>query len=100
LVLGIHHHNIDISKLLRANRINAAAALVAAILRCVWVLMINLDTIIGIVLGAPLGSLIGYRWRDRISQRRRDHYVAERTERERRAMMERERKASIGDSTN
>ena len=47
--------------------------------------MINLDTIIGIVLGVPLGILIGYRWRDRISQRRHDQYVAERTERERRA---------------
>jgi len=56
--------------------------------------MINLDTIIGIVLGVPVGILIGYGWRDRISQRRRDLYVAERTERERRAAMERERKAS------
>jgi hypothetical protein len=35
--------------------------------------MLNLDTIIGIVLGVPLGILIGYRWRDHISQRRRDH---------------------------
>ena len=56
--------------------------------------MINLDTIIGIVLGVPLGILIGYRWRDRISQRRRDHYLAERTQRERRSAMEQERKAS------
>ena len=56
--------------------------------------MINLDTIIGIVLGVPLGILIGYRWRDRISQRRRAQYLAERTERERRAAMERERNVS------
>jgi hypothetical protein len=47
--------------------------------------MINLDTIIGIVLGVPLGILIGYRWRDRISQQRRAQFLAERTERERRA---------------
>jgi hypothetical protein len=55
--------------------------------------MINLDTIIGIVLGVPLGILIGYRWRDRISQQCRAQYLAERTERERRAAMERERKS-------
>jgi hypothetical protein len=61
--------------------------------------MINLDTIIGIVLGVPLGILIGYRWRDRISQQRRAEYLAERTERERRAAMERERKASSGHAT-
>jgi hypothetical protein len=61
--------------------------------------MINLDTIIGIVLGVPLGILIGYRWRDRISRQRRGQYLAERTERERRAAMERERKASSGHST-
>ena len=62
--------------------------------------MINLNNIIGIVLGVPLGILIGYRWRDRISQRRRAKYLAERTERERRAALERERKAkaSSGDS--
>jgi hypothetical protein len=61
--------------------------------------MINLDTIIGIVLGVPLGILIGYRWRDRISQRRRAQYLAERTERERRAAMERERNVSSDHST-
>ena len=61
--------------------------------------MINLDTIIGIVLGVPLGILIGYRWRDRISQQRRAQYLAERTERERRAAMERERKVSSDHST-
>jgi hypothetical protein len=53
--------------------------------------MINLDTIIGIVLGVPLGILIGYRWRDGISQQRRDQYLADRTARERRAAMEREK---------
>ena len=63
-------------------------------------LMINLDTIIGIVLGVPLGILIGYRWRDRISQRRRDLYVAERTERERRGGNGARKKSLIGDSTN
>jgi hypothetical protein len=56
--------------------------------------MINLDTIIGIVLGVPLGILIGYRWRDRVSQQRRAQYLAERSERERRAAKERERKVS------
>ena len=61
--------------------------------------MINLDTIIGIVLGVPLGILIGYTWRDRISQRRRAQYLAERTERERRAAMERERNVSSDHST-
>jgi len=61
--------------------------------------MINLDTIIGIVLGVPLGILIGYRWRDRISQQRRAQYLAERTERERRAAMERERNVSSDHST-
>jgi hypothetical protein len=61
--------------------------------------MINLDTIIGIVLGVPLGILIGYSWRDRISQRRRARYLTERTQRERCAAMERERKASPGHST-
>jgi hypothetical protein len=60
--------------------------------------MINLNNIIGIVLGVALGILIGYRWRDRISQRRRAKYLAERTERERHAALE-ARKASIGDST-
>jgi hypothetical protein len=40
--------------------------------------MINLDTIIGIVLGLPLGILIGYRWRDRISEQRRAKYLGER----------------------
>ena len=52
--------------------------------------MINLDTIIGIVLGLPLGILIGYLWRDRISQQRRTRYLAERLERE---LQARERKA-------
>ena len=61
--------------------------------------MINLDTVIGIVLGVPLGILIGYSWRDRISQRRRDQYVAERTGRERCARVERERKDSSGQAT-
>ena len=40
--------------------------------------MLNLDTIIGIVFGVPLGILIGYRWRDRISQQRRAQYLTER----------------------
>jgi hypothetical protein len=56
--------------------------------------MINLNNIIGIVLGVPLGILIGYSWRDRISQRRRDQYLAELNERERCA-----RKDSMGAST-
>jgi hypothetical protein len=68
-------------------------------MRRVWAigLMINLDTIIGIVLGLPLGILIGYTWRGRISRRRRAEYLAAR-ERERRAALG-ARKASIGDST-
>jgi hypothetical protein len=61
--------------------------------------MINLDTIIGIVLGVPLGILIGYRWRDRISQERRAQYLANRTLGARRAPIERERKASSDHST-
>jgi hypothetical protein len=66
-------------------------------MRRVWAigLMINLDTIIGIVLALPLGILIGYTWRGRISRRRRAEYLAER---ERRAALG-ARKASIGDST-
>ena len=57
--------------------------------------MINLDTIIGIVLGVPLGILIGYRWRDRISQRRRDQSREERFLRGQREalMQERERRS-------
>jgi hypothetical protein len=43
--------------------------------------MINLDTIIGIVLGLPLGIFIGYRWRNRVSQQRRAKYLAEKRER-------------------
>jgi hypothetical protein len=58
--------------------------------------MINLDTIIGIVLGLPLGILIGYRWRHRISQRRRAKYLEERQQ-ERRAALG-ARKASIDSS--
>jgi len=65
-------------------------------------LMINLDTIIGMVLGLPLGILIGYTWRARISRRHRAEYLAER-EQERRAALgarnaqpgEREPKPSI-----
>jgi hypothetical protein len=68
-------------------------------MRCAWAigLMINLDTIIGIVLALPLGILIGYTWRGRISRQRRAEYLAER-ERERRAALG-TKKASIGDST-
>jgi hypothetical protein len=45
--------------------------------------MINLDTIIGIVLGLPLGILIGYVWRNQISRKRRARALAEQFERER-----------------
>ena len=40
--------------------------------------MLDLIVYAVLILGFPLGILVGYRWRDRISQQRRARHLAER----------------------